>query len=69
MGDCMGVFDVSDLLWTAPLARGAGADGAVCGFVSDCPDCLGFFIMAKQQYIDSHRVNDNGAAIDWTGYD
>ena len=22
-------FDVSDLLWTAPLARGAGADGAV----------------------------------------
>ena len=29
VGDCMGVFDLSDLLWTAPLARGAGTDGAV----------------------------------------
>ena len=65
----MGVFDVSDLLWTAPLARGTGADGAVCGFVSDCPDCPRFFIMAKHECIDSHRVNDNGAVSDWAGCD
>ena len=30
------------------------------------PIALGF-IVAKQQCIDSHGINDNGAAIDWTG--
>lgn len=43
VGDCMGVFDVSDLLWTAPLARGAALMGLFVDLSVIAPIALGFY--------------------------